>query len=117
MTKVYVVNKGAHNHDDAKRFGELVYMTEGSISRFATSNMYRQFCFHLRGSKPEDYILMTGLSVMASLACSVFTRLHGRLNLLLYRAPHSSSDQGHYVERTVMLDELLWEKDVNINRN
>lgn len=110
MPKVFIVNKGAHNHDDAKRFGKLVYMTEGAINRYATSRMYREFCYHLCDSKPEDYILITGLTVMASIACSVFARIHGKINLLLFR-PSRDSYEGHYVERVVMIDELIKDKE------
>ena len=106
MSKVFVVNRGGHNHTDAERFGELIFMSEGTINRYAVSQMYRQFVDHLKDSTEDDYILITGLSVMASVACSVFARIHGRLNLLLFKSSQSG-EEGRYVERTVMLDELL----------
>ena len=106
MPKVFVVNRGGHNHTDAERFGELIFMSEGTINRYAVSQMYRQFVDHLKDSTEDDYILITGLSVMASVACSVFARIHGRLNLLLFKSSQSG-EEGRYVERTVMLDELL----------
>ena len=106
MPKVFVVNRGGHNHNDAERFGELVFMSHGTINRYATSQMYRQFAEYLANSSVDDFILITGLSVMASVACSIFARLHGRLNLLLYKSSQSGQE-GRYVERTIMLDELL----------
>ena len=106
MQRVYIVNRGGHNHTDAKRFGRLIFLSEGEVNRYATNVMYRAFTEKLRKSTPSDYILITGLSVMSSLACSIFSRLHGQLNLLLYQNPGPGED-GHYVERTVMLDELL----------
>ena len=106
MPKVFVVNRGGHNHTDAERFGELIFMSEGTINRYAVSQMYRQFVDHLKDSTEDDYILITGLSVMASVACSVFARIHGRLNLLLFKSSQSG-EEGRYVESTVMLDELL----------
>jgi len=107
MAKVFVVNKGCHDHSDAERFGELVFLSEGSINRYAVANMYREFVRHLEKSKKEDFILITGLSVMSSVACSIFARLHGRLNLLLYKASRTPGANGHYIERTMMIDELL----------
>ena len=104
--KVYIVNKGGHNHEDAQRFGELVALSEGNINRFAANSIYRRFVTLLRNSSPEDYILITGLSIMSSIACSIFGRLHGRLNLLLYKTTRGERE-GYYVERTIMIDELL----------
>jgi len=106
VNKVFIVNRGGHDHTDAKRFGRLVFLSEGEVNRYATNVMYRTFAEKLRDSSPTDYILITGLSVMSSLACSIFGRLHGRINLLLYHGSGPGVD-GHYVERTVMLDELL----------
>ena len=102
MTKVYIINRGGHDHSDAERFGELVFLSQGSINRYAVSQIYRQFVDALRDSHSDDYILITGLSVMSSIACAIFSRLHGRLNLLLYRGGN-----GKYVERKLVIDELL----------
>ena len=107
MTKVFIINRGGHDHSDAKRFGELVYLSEGAVNRYAITEMYREFVQVLKTSNEEDYILLTGLSVMSSLACAIFARLHGRLNLLLYRATRTPGEQGSYVERTILIDELL----------
>ena len=107
MSKVYVVNKGGHNHSDAERFGELIYLSEGSINRYAISNMYRQFSKILKTSSPKDYILITGLSVMSSVACSIFARIHGRLNLLLFKIGDDKENKNYYIERTILIDELL----------
>ena len=105
MPKVYIINKGGHNHHDAERFGELVFLSQGTVNRYAVSQMYRQFVEQLKDSSEDDYILQTGLSVMASVACSIFARIHGRLNLLLFKT--QSGEEGRYVERTIMIDELL----------
>lgn len=101
MAKVYVVNKGGHNYSDAKRFGELHFLSEGPISKFAVSKIYREFAMQLRESTPNDFILITGLTTMACIACACFSFLHkGKLNMLLYK-------NGKYVERRLMLSDLL----------
>jgi len=110
MKKVFVVNRGCHNHTDAERFGELVFLSEGAINRYAVANMYREFVQHLKESNKEDFLLITGLSVMSSLACSIFARMHGRINLLLFKATRTPEVEGRYIERTVMIDELLTER-------
>jgi len=108
--KVYIVNKGGHNHIDAERFGDLVFLSEGSINRYAANSIYRRFATILEDSSPEDYILITGLSVMSSIACSIFSHLHGRINLLLYKTTRGEKE-GYYIERTIILDELLKEEE------
>lgn len=106
MRKVYIVNKGCHDHSDAQRFGELVYLSEGAINRYATSSMYREFMPKLLESSIEDFILPTGLTIMSNIACSMFTLIHGRLNMLIYKSSRRGGP-GRYVERTILLDEML----------
>lgn len=103
MPNVYIVNKGSHDHRDAKRFGSLVYLSEGSINRYSTNSMYREFYPTLLKSGPEDYILPTGLTIMSAIACSIFAMLHSRLNLLIYKASRTGGP-GRYVQRSMVFD-------------
>ena len=106
MPTVYIVNKGAHDCSDAERYGNLVYMSEGSVSRYATATVYRDFAYYLCESKPGDYILVTGLSVMVGIACGIFASLHVKINLWLCK-PGRGGEQGYYIERIIMIKELL----------
>lgn len=96
MPKVYIVNKSAHNFNATKKFGKAIYLSEGLMDRYATNNIHRQFTAILKQSKPEDYIVLCSLNVMNSIACSIFTKLHGELNLLLYK-------KGSYIERNLII--------------
>ena len=101
MPTVYVVNKGGHDFKAAERYGDIKYLSVGTVSPFAVDKMYREFAQRLKYSKEDDYILITGLSIMSSIACSCFSHKHnGRLNLLLFR-------NDKYITRTVMLGRLL----------
>ncbi len=100
MARVYIVNKGGHDYSDAKRYGELHFLSEGQISKYAANKIYRKFAIQLRESTNKDWILITSLTVMACIACSCFAVLHGRLNLLLFK-------NGRYVDRKLVLTELL----------
>jgi hypothetical protein len=97
MPRVFVVNRSSHDLSKAEPFGELIYLSEGPMSRYATNNMHRQFSEILRDSDPEDYLLLCGLNIMNCLACSVFSHLHNRLNLLLFK-------EGRYIERNLVFD-------------
>lgn len=99
--KIYVVNKGSHDYSMAQEFGELVFMSEGNMpSRFAASKMYRAFKSYIDNSNPLDYILLTSMTIMCSIACAMFAQKHNRLNLLLYKP--DSQNAGGYVERIVV---------------
>jgi len=96
MSKVFIINKSAHNFNATKQFGKAIYLSEGLMSRYATTNMHRQFGSKMKKSKPEDYIVLCSLNVMNAIACSIFVKKHGTLNLLLYK-------KGSYVERNLVI--------------
>lgn len=94
--KVFVINRGGHDYSDAERYGDLVFCTDGPVAKFNTSQMVRTFSEQMADSADDDYILLTSLSTMCSVACGVYAVRHGRLNLLLFK-------DGAYVERIVNL--------------
>ena len=100
MKKVFVINRAGHDYSKAHRFGEVVFCTDGEQDRFNTNQMFRIFSPIFDASSRDDYILLTSLTIMCSIACAIFARKHGRLNLLLYR-------DGKYIERTILLDNGL----------
>lgn len=95
MPLVYVVNKAAHDYSDAQRFGELIFCTEGSMDRYDTSQMYRELAHAMEDSAPDDYILLTSLTSLCSVACAMFAWRHSCLNLLIHK------DNG-YIERKLV---------------
>ena len=97
-TLVYVLNKGAHDYSDAVRFGELRFCTDGSMDRYDTNQMYRELSYAMGDSQPEDYILLTSLTSLCSVACAIFAAKHQRLNLLIHK------DTG-YVARSIVLNQ------------
>jgi len=94
---VYILNRGAHNYTDAERFGEIVFCTDGELDRYDTSQMYRKLSAAMEDSEEEDYILLTSLTSLCSIACSIFAHKHGCLNLLIHK------DAG-YVERKLVFN-------------
>ena len=98
MPTVYIVNKGGHDYSPAEEFGELVFLTEGVLEPTAVSQMYREIKEKLKNSNPEDYILLTSLTVTCAVAAAIFASKHSRVNFLLF------SKGNRYVERTLVLD-------------
>lgn len=100
---VFVINKSSHDFSGAERFGNIVFMTEGSLPRFATSKMFRAFAPYIEASKPSDYILLSAMTVMCSIACAMFAAKHGRVNLLIYKPDPIETSK--YVERVIIINE------------
>lgn len=94
MNKVYIINKSAHDFEPAAKFGELIFLSEGSANRFAVNSIYRQFSEYMKDSSPNDYIVLCSLNIMNVVACSIFVAKHKRLNLLLFK-------DGKYLERNI----------------
>lgn len=103
MRKVFIVNDSGHDFSAAEKFGELIVMSTGLLDKYNLTGMKRRFEPHILTSKPTDYILHTGPSVMSALACSMFTALHGRLNILLWKAEQDGRDC--YVYRRIVFTE------------
>ena len=85
MDKVFIVNNSGHDYSDAKRFGELIIMSEGVIDKFNVTSMLRTFKKHLNTSTKNDFILQSGPSIMNAVACAEFATNHSCLNLLIWR--------------------------------
>lgn len=106
MPKVYVPNNSGHDFSKAEDFGELVFITKGTIERFKINNMYRAVVDALEDSTPEDYIMVTGLTQINVVLTSVFSWKHSRLNLLIY-----DSKEERYILRELVIDNLVEKED------
>lgn len=101
MPKIFVANRSYHDYSDAERFGELVYLTDGSLRSYSVSQMYRIAEEHLTNSEPDDVILISGLSAFNAVLSAFFGKLHGRLNILIYK--NRRSGPGRYIYREIVL--------------
>lgn len=95
--RVYVPNKGPHDYTSAWDFGELVFCTEGNVNRKDLRTMHSQLSLALEDADEEDYILMSGLTSLCIVACSLFVKKFGRLNLLMF-----DPDEQKYLERSLV---------------
>ena len=84
MPKVFVLNRGAHDYTKAGRFGELVYISDGMLSKLSTGIMYRMLNEHLAQSEPDDYIVLSSLTTLCSIACGIMAAKHGKVNMLIF---------------------------------
>lgn len=97
---VFITNLGAHDYEPAKQYGELRFLTKGKINRYQTSTIYREFISVMEDSERGDFLLVSSLSILNSIAAAIIARKYGTVNFLLY-------SNGRYVLRTVNVDALL----------
>jgi hypothetical protein len=100
MSYVYILNRAAHDYSDAERFGELVFCTEGSLDKLDLSQMYRELESAFEDSQADDYILLTSLTSLCSVACAIFALKHERINLLIHT-------RDGYVDRSLFFPTTL----------
>lgn len=96
---VYILNKGAHDFSAAEEYGNLVFCTEGFLPKYQTTQMVRELQAAMKDCQANDYILLTSLTALCSIACAMFSHKHGRLNLLLH-------GKDGYIERKIVLPVL-----------
>jgi len=99
---VFVPSKG-HDFTPAEKFGTLVYLTEGHVSRLNVNQLFRQVQDGMRDAREEDMLLLTGINVLNCLAAAIMARRFGRLNILLYKL--NEGRDAEYVMRSIYLDE------------
>ena len=98
MRKVYITNRGPHDYSAAESFGELVYCTDGALDKMDLSQMYRECQTAMADSQQDDYILLTSLTSLCSVACAYFAAKHGELHVLIHRGDS-------YVERALYFND------------
>lgn len=94
LPRVYVPNKSGHDYTNAWRFGDLIFCSDGYVNRKDIQSMYSELTKAMYKSEPSDYIMLTSLTSLCSIACSIFVHKHGVLNLLIF-------EDGEYISRTV----------------
>ena len=101
--KVFIVAQRHWEVSKVESYGKLVPLCGIAMPKFNTDEMRRTFTKVLtQESHKEDFILLSGLSVMNAIACSVFALLHGRINLLIH-----SRATGNYLTRIVNFSERV----------
>lgn len=103
--KVFVPNRSGHDFTSAERYGELVYLTEGSVNRFQVANIMRDCQEAMKDAAAGDFILISSLSVINSVACALFAYKFGRLNLLQF-----DNRKGITLSRSIVMSHLQKEE-------
>ena len=84
MSKVYVVNGAGHDIVMAERYGEIVYLTKGTINIFATDRLIKELRDKLQDAKVEDYMLLSGYALLNMIVFSLLLERLGEVRVLIY---------------------------------
>ena len=83
-SKVWIVNSSGHNFDAAKTYGELIPLSVGRVNVFNVERLLREFKGSLKNSSRNDWVLLSGNTVLNVLAVSIVLAKHGEVKLLIY---------------------------------
>ncbi len=95
---VFVPNrKDAHDYTDAYQFGSLVFCTDGALNRKDLRTMQTLLEEKMVDAEAQDYILLTSLTSLCSIACSIMAARFGRVNVLVF-------ERDKYTPRTLFFE-------------
>lgn len=80
--RVWITNYAGHDYEKAKPFGELKYLTKGFIDFKSLDRIKFLVAQEIADSSPDDYLLLSGTSLVCAIASVLFYALHGRVNIL-----------------------------------
>jgi len=113
MSKVYVVNYAGHNVHQAKKYGELVFVTEGRVDIFNTDRNVADIAKKLVNYTDDDYILLSGSPLLVFILTLICAVKADSYKLLLYNCK-----KGDYELRTVFKHNIIEViKEVNSEGN
>jgi hypothetical protein len=97
MRKVFVLNDTGHDYSDADRFGQVIVCTDTSVDRWDISKMYVRLRDALKDADADDYIMISSLTSLCSVASAIMAERFGEVHFLLFR-------DGKYIARDLVLD-------------
>lgn len=106
MPTVWITNRGGHDYSAAEKYGTLHFLTEGKVKRYATSTAYREFIDQMCDATIDDWLLISSLSILNSIASAILARRFGRVNFLLFC-------DGKYLPRSIDIDSLLTKENAD----
>jgi len=96
MSKVYIVNAAGRDYDNAKRFGELVELTIGTVNIFDTQRLIVDFKKWFETANMGDWVLLSGSPILNVIAVSVMLSKFGLCNVLIFDVRYAK-----YVEQVI----------------
>lgn len=79
---VWIVNEGGHDYDNAKKYGHLISLTQGTVNPFRTDRLADHIAQRLKGATKDDYVLLSGSPILNGLTMSLWLFKFPRCNTL-----------------------------------
>jgi hypothetical protein len=100
---VFITNMNPdHDYTTAAKYGAIRPITSGNYAIFKTSRLEDEAIDALLESADDDYLLISGSSVVAGICMAVWLTMHKQVNLLLH-----DRKQSQYIPRTMRRDDLI----------
>lgn len=100
MSKVFIVNDHAHDFSPAKKYGELVAITEGRINPFNHHELFMEVAEKIKEADPDDFLLVCGNQALNIYCGFAWILQHKKIRLLIYDSLHN---------RYLIRDFTLWD--------
>lgn len=82
---VFITNKSpSHEYSPASRYGAIRFVTMGNYPVFKTQRLQEEIIKVLVHSSPDDYLLLSGSSVIAALCMAIWLTMHPVVKLLMW---------------------------------
>ena len=98
---VYVVNNSGYPYEKAERFGEVIFMTAGSINHSRLNSIITKIGNYIENSSPNDYLCVSGNNFLCTLAGIMWGNKHGLVKIL-----HWSQSKKDYETYNIMAREF-----------
>lgn len=84
--KVFIANVSGHDYTRAKRFGDLIGVTQRRVDITHTDRLELDVQSVLRNASDKDYLLVSGSPVVNALCIAYLLNKHGHVNMLFWDA-------------------------------
>ena len=102
MSNVYILSDTGHDLSDAKKFGEIIIVSEEKYPIFNPSEVIQTIRRGLLDFNEHDYLIVSGASLVLGLALShLFLSGAEKINVLIFDAKRRE-----YVPRTLTSNQL-----------
>lgn len=84
MSKVFIANYSAHDYSSAEQYGEIHYITKGYVSFYSLDRVRVGITQNILKTSPDDYLLLSGTSLICTMAGMIWILIHGKINILTW---------------------------------
>lgn len=80
--KVFVVNNSGYPYEKLEQYGEIIFLTQGSINHNRLNASIKKMGNLLATSSEQDYLCISGNNFLCALATAIWGNMHGMCTFL-----------------------------------